>query len=150
MRYFKVVGQNNQAWNHPEFVYVPGEWTPLCVPDLGRSGYHVTDAMGVVQFIKASGPKRIYEVEVRGRCSTGHMGTSGAGLYAFESIRLVREVHWNGMQLLDALGPADDLYHRLQKEAVNVFQETIAAASKTACEQIEKALGYETSGDTPA
>ncbi len=142
MRYYKVVGENNQSLHNPNFVYTLGEWTPECKVDICHSGYHATDAIGLVEFMKVPGAKKIYEVETRGEMQQIH-DHWGGGKYAFASIRLIREVPWRGCALLDALNDGQDLFAKRRKEAETAYTNSMYLAMKEACEQIECAFDIE-------
>lgn len=145
MRYFKVVGPNNEAIHGGTFTYKLGEWTPAETPLLCRSGYHVVDAMSLVDAITATLPigvcvekKRVYEVEVAG--PSDH---DGDGKYAFSSIRLVRGIRWDGPKLLDELDPACETLRDGDRAAREAYLAAMEASRRSACEQLEHAMGWD-------
>ncbi len=140
MRYYKVVGENNQSLHNPDFSYKIGEWTLECKVDICHSGYHVTDAIGLINFMKIHGAKKIYEVETRGEMQEIHDDMWGGGKYAFASIRLVREVPWRGSALLDALNDVRDFFAKRRKAAETAYTNSMCLAMREACEQVERAF----------
>ena len=139
MRFYKVVGENDQSLYNPNFFYKFGEWTPECKVELCRSGYHVTDAIGLINFMKIHGAKKIYEVETRGEMQQMH-DSFGGGKYAFASIRLIREVPWRGSALIDALDGGQDFFAKRRKEAETAYTDSMYLAMREACEQVEHAF----------
>jgi hypothetical protein len=78
-------GESPLVGGSPGFAYPYRKWTEGVTPRLCRSGYHLTDPVGCLDYVNDD-YRWVHEFEVRGQADAGF------GKTACESVRRVRRV----------------------------------------------------------